>query len=141
MGPGAQSKVTTKFENCTFITGSELDAQEKKPLVQEEIRLDVATPEEVVRVMAAYRRAEVAGLPMAPEQPIVVRPEPDRPQPRRDRMTGRGMSTVVGRVRAEPLFGDCGVKFVTLAHNTIRGAAGGSLLNAEVIFKVFMIGN
>lgn len=100
-----------------------------------------ATPEEVVRVMAGYRRAEVAGLPMAPDQPIVVRPETDRPQPRRDRMTGRGMSTVVGRVRAEPLFGNCGVKFVTLTHNTIRGAAGGSLLNAEVLFKVFMIVN
>ena len=98
-----------------------------------------AKPQDVSRVLADYRRAEVAGLPTAPEQPIVVRTEPDRPQPRRDRLSGKGMSTVVGRVRAEPLFGDCGVKMVTLAHNTIRGAAGGSILNAEVLFKV--IGN
>ena len=78
----------------------------------------------------------MAGLPTAPDRPIVVRDEPDRPQPRRDRMTGRGMSAVVGRVRAEPLFGACGVKFMTLAHNTIRGAAGGSLLNAEMLVKM-----
>lgn len=94
-----------------------------------------AKPEDVVRVFSDYRCPEVGDLPMAPEQPIVVRCEADRPQPRRDRMTGKGMSTVVGRVRAEPLFGDCGVKFITLAHNTIRGAAGGSILNAEVVWK------
>ncbi len=96
-----------------------------------------ASPDDVTRVLRDYRRAEVAGLPTAPAHPIVVRAEPDRPQPRRDRMAGKGMSAVVGRVRAEPLFGDCGVKCVTLAHNTIRGAAGGSILNAEVLFKSF----
>jgi aspartate-semialdehyde dehydrogenase len=95
-----------------------------------------AAPEEAARAMAAYRHPGVAGLPSAPERPIVVRDEPDRPQPRRDRMTGRGMSAVVGRVRAEPLFGACGVKCMTLAHNTIRGAAGGSLLNAEMLVKM-----
>jgi aspartate-semialdehyde dehydrogenase len=100
-----------------------------------------ATPEDVTRTLNGYRCDEVAGLPMAPDQPVVVRAEPDRPQPRRDRMTGKGMSTVVGRVRAEPLFGDCGVKFVTLSHNTIRGAAGGSLLNAELAAKWGLIGN
>ena len=94
-----------------------------------------ATPEEVVRTLNEYRFPEVSGLPMAPEQPIVVRCELDRPQPRRDRLTGKGMSTIVGRVRAEPLFGDCGVKYITLAHNTLRGAAGGSLLNAELAAK------
>ena len=91
-----------------------------------------AKPDEVIRVMTDFHCAEVDGLPMAPDQPVVVRCEADRPQPRRDRTTGKGMSTVVGRVRAEPLFGDCGVKFMTLSHNTIRGAAGGSLLNAEL---------
>lgn len=91
-----------------------------------------ATPDDAIRVLNDYRCPDVAGLYMAPDQPVVVRCEPDRPQPRRDRMTGKGMSTVVGRVRAEPLFGNCGVKFVTLSHNTIRGAAGGSLLNAEL---------
>jgi aspartate-semialdehyde dehydrogenase len=100
-----------------------------------------ATPEEVSRTLSEYRFPEVKGLPMAPEQPIVVRSEPDRPQTRRDRLTGKGMSTVVGRVRPEPLFGSCGVKYVTLAHNTLRGAAGGSLLNAELAAKWGLIGN
>ena len=91
-----------------------------------------ASPADAVRVLNDYRCADVEGLPMAPDQPVVVRTEVDRPQTRRDRMTGKGMSTVVGRVRPEPLFGECGVKFITLSHNTIRGAAGGSLLNAEL---------
>jgi aspartate-semialdehyde dehydrogenase len=94
-----------------------------------------ATPEECIRVMREYRRDELAGLPSAPAQAIVVRDEDNRPQPRRDRMTGGGMSCVVGRVRAEPLFGKHGVKFMTLAHNTIRGAAGGSILNAEALLR------
>ena len=72
----------------------------------------------------------VRSLPSSPERVIEVRSEPDRPQPRRDRDAGRGMTTVVGRVREDPLFH---VKFVVLSHNTIRGAAGGSLLNAELL--------
>jgi aspartate-semialdehyde dehydrogenase len=92
-----------------------------------------ATPEECARVMREFQRKELVGLPSAPTQAIVVRDEADRPQPRRDRMTGSGMSCIVGRVRAEPLFGNTGVKFMTLAHNTIRGAAGGSILNAEAL--------
>ena len=99
-----------------------------------------ATPDDVIRALNEYHYAEVDGLPMAPDQPVVVRMEQDRPQTRRDRLTGKGMSTVVGRVRAEPLFGNCGVKYVTLAHNTLRGAAGGSLLNAELAAKWGLIG-
>ena len=91
------------------------------------------TPEEAVQVMRDFNCSATAGLPTAPTCPIVVRDEPDRPQPRRDRMTGNGMSCVVGRVRREHLFGDNGIKYMTLAHNTIRGAAGGSILNAEVL--------
>ncbi len=72
------------------------------------------------------------GLPSAPEEAIVYREEPDRPQPRMDRLAGSvpGMATVVGRLREDPLLH---VKFLTLGHNTIRGAAGGSLLNAELL--------
>ena len=92
-----------------------------------------ATPEDAIRAMREFHCAATAGLPMAPDCPIVVREEADRPQPRRDRMTGKGMSCVVGRVRREHLFGDNGIKYMTLAHNTIRGAAGGSILNAEVM--------
>ncbi len=69
-------------------------------------------------------------LPTAPEHPIIVRDEPDRPQPYLDRDVEKGMASVVGRLR------ECSVldyKFVVLGHNTIRGAAGGTLLNAELL--------
>lgn len=94
------------------------------------------TPEAAVQAMREYTCKDVAGLPTAPDYPIVVRDEADRPQPRRDRMTGAGMSVVVGRVRPEPLFGENGVKFMTLSHNTLRGAAGGSVLNAELLWRM-----
>jgi aspartate-semialdehyde dehydrogenase len=90
-----------------------------------------APPAEAAEVMSNFRAPLfVRTLPSAPQCVIEVRTEPDRPQPRRDRDTGSGMTTVVGRVREDPLFD---VKFVVLSHNTIRGAAGGSLLNAELI--------
>jgi aspartate-semialdehyde dehydrogenase len=69
-------------------------------------------------------------LPSAPRQPIVVREEADRPQPRYDRDEGGGMAVVVGRVRECPVLD---YKFVVLGHNTVRGAAGGSILNAELL--------
>ena len=77
------------------------------------------------------------GLPSSPDPVIQYRPEPDRPQPRLDRMTGKGMTTVVGRVRPDPLFD---FKMVVLSHNTIRGAAGGSIYNAELLYKQGFIG-
>jgi len=69
------------------------------------------------------------GLPSAPDPAIIVREEPDRPQPRLDRMAGRGMATTVGRLRPDPILD---YKMVVLGHNTIRGAAGASILNAEL---------
>ena len=89
------------------------------------------TPAEAAQVMADFQApALVQMLPSAPHCVIEVRPEADRPQPRRDRGAGRGMTTVVGRVREDPLLH---VKFVVLSHNTIRGAAGGAILNAELL--------
>ncbi|MCG8346218.1 MAG: aspartate-semialdehyde dehydrogenase [Chloroflexales bacterium] len=76
-------------------------------------------------------------LPSAPAQPVIVRAEPDRPQIRRDRNASGGMATVVGRIRPCALFD---YKFVALAHNTIRGAAGGSILNAELIVSQGYLG-
>ncbi len=88
-------------------------------------------PQEAAQAMLDYEWAEIVRtLPSSPARVIEVRSEPDRPQPRRDRDAGQGMTTVVGRVREDPLFH---VKFVVLSHNTIRGAAGGSLLNAELL--------
>jgi aspartate-semialdehyde dehydrogenase len=70
------------------------------------------------------------GLPSAPQRPIVVRSENDRPQPRLDRDEGAGMSVVVGRVRECPVLD---YKFLVLGHNTIRGAAGAAVVNAELL--------
>ncbi|MDR2203667.1 MAG: aspartate-semialdehyde dehydrogenase [Nitrososphaerota archaeon] len=68
-------------------------------------------------------------LPSAPINPIVVRHEKNRPQPRFDRDTGNGMSIVVGRIRKDPLMT---FKYMCLGHNTVRGAAGGGILSAEL---------
>jgi aspartate-semialdehyde dehydrogenase len=88
-------------------------------------------PTEAAQALAGFKAPPIVqSLPSAPPCVIEVRTEPDRPQPRKDRETGRGMTTVVGRVREDPLFH---VKFVVLSHNTIRGAAGGSILNAELL--------
>jgi aspartate-semialdehyde dehydrogenase len=68
-------------------------------------------------------------LPSAPENPIMVRNEQNRPQPRYDRNTGKGMSVVVGRIRKDPIMT---IKYMCLGHNTIRGAAGAGILSAEL---------
>jgi len=75
-------------------------------------------------------RPQELGLPSAPKHPIVVRDEPDRPQPLLDRDAERGMASTVGRIRKDAVLG---LKFVLVGHNTIRGAAGGSILNAELL--------
>lgn len=70
-------------------------------------------------------------LPSAPQPPLVIRAEANRPQPRLDRDAGQGMATIIGRLRPCAVLD---VRFVALAHNTIRGAAGGSVLNAELMY-------
>jgi aspartate-semialdehyde dehydrogenase len=90
-----------------------------------------ATPEQAVTTLRRFRSPLARlGLPSLPERPIVVRDEPDRPQPRHDRMQGNGMTVSVGRVRACPVLG---LRLVALVHNTIRGAAGLAVLNAELL--------
>jgi len=69
-------------------------------------------------------------LPSAPENPIVVRKEQNRPQPRFDRDEGKGMSVVVGRLRKDPIMT---MKYMCLGHNTIRGGAGAGILSAELM--------
>ena len=87
--------------------------------------------DEVIAVLEGFRAPpEVASLPSSPARPIVVQREPDRPQPALDRDTGNGMSITVGRVRPCPV---ADVRFVVLGHNTLRGAAGGSIHNAELL--------
>ncbi len=93
-----------------------------------ERRADVAAATEVLR---AWRGAPGVGvLPSAPATPLVVTEAENRPQARRDVHAGAGMSVVVGRVRADSVLD---LRLVALGHNTIRGAAGGSVLNAELL--------
>ncbi|MFI5181841.1 MAG: aspartate-semialdehyde dehydrogenase [Thermoanaerobaculia bacterium] len=77
-------------------------------------------------------------LTSAPQRPIVVREERDRPQPARDVEAGRGMTVTVGRLRADPVYD---VRFTLLVHNTIRGAAGAALLNAELLAATGRLAN
>lgn len=92
-----------------------------------------ATPDAAIRALSGYQPpAPARDLPSAPRPVIRYRDEADRPQPRLDRLTGNGMSTVVGRLRPDPLLT---LKFVVLSHNTIRGAAGGSIYNAELLVQ------
>jgi aspartate-semialdehyde dehydrogenase len=89
-----------------------------------------ATREEILAAWAEFRPLAGQGLPTAPEQPVEWAPQNDRPQPRLDRNRGNGMAVTVGRLRP------CGVldwKFTVLSHNTIRGAAGAAILNAELL--------
>ncbi|MGC9987575.1 MAG: aspartate-semialdehyde dehydrogenase [Terriglobales bacterium] len=90
-----------------------------------------ATAEEIIVVWNQFRaEPQKLRLPSAPDQPIVYLTAPDRPQPRFDCDLGAGMTTSVGRLRK------CNVldwKFTVLSHNTIRGAAGAALLNAELL--------
>jgi aspartate-semialdehyde dehydrogenase len=87
--------------------------------------------DEAVGVLADFRSPEgISDLPSAPEFPILVRPEPDRPQPRRDRDASDGMSVTVGSVRPCPLLD---LRLISVVHNTLRGAASGSILNAELL--------
>ena len=103
--------------------------------------ISVEHPASVEDVILALREfappARVSDLPSAPKRPIVVRDEPDRPQPRRDHNLYNGMGTTVGRVRPCPLLD---LKFTVLSHNTIRGAAGGALLNGELLVAEGLIG-
>lgn len=98
------------------------------------VSLELARPAslaEVREALASFRaEPQALGLPSAPERPVIVRDEEDRPQPYLDRDAERGMASTVGRIRACPVLD---YKFVVLGHNTIRGAAGCSILNAELL--------
>jgi aspartate-semialdehyde dehydrogenase len=92
---------------------------------------DRATPEDVAEALAGFQGLpQELRLPTAPARPIVVRTEPDRPQPRLDRDAELGMATVVGRIAPDTIFD---VKLTLLGNNMVRGAAGAALLNAELL--------
>jgi len=92
-----------------------------------------ATREEILAAWHDFAPLEGQQLPTAPEQPIEFVTAEDRPQPRLDKMRGRGMAATVGRLRPCNLLD---WKFTVLSHNTIRGAAGAALLNAELLVSL-----
>ena len=87
---------------------------------------DIAEPVDTVREAFLSYTPQIPSLPTLPDSSVHYFTEPDRPQPRLDRMRGRGMTVSVGRLRE-------GIRFIAMGHNTIRGAAGASVLNAELI--------
>jgi aspartate-semialdehyde dehydrogenase len=92
-----------------------------------------ASPEEVIAAWENYvPESQQLKLPSAPERALVYRTEQDRPQTLKDRDAGGGMTVTIGRLRRCPILT---YKFVVLGHNTIRGAAGGSVLNAELCVR------
>ena len=106
------------------------------------VSVKLARPASADEAIAALRDwqppAICAQLPSTPHELLIVRDEPDRPQPRRDRDAGDGLAWTVGKVRECPVLD---VRYVALTHNTLRGAASGALLNAELLAVQGYIGN
>jgi aspartate-semialdehyde dehydrogenase len=91
----------------------------------------IPTKEEIIKIWKGFKSVpQELDLPFAPKQPIIYLENIDRPQPRKDRDNDKGMAVTVGRLRKDNVFD---YKFVALSHNTIRGAAGGAILNAELL--------
>lgn len=93
------------------------------------------SPEEIEEIMSSYEaEPQELDLPTAPDWPIIVEKEPDRPQPRSARHAGNvpGMAVAVGRVREDPAL-ENGIRFLISGNNAIRGAAGASVVNAELM--------
>ena len=87
--------------------------------------------QDILAALAGFRGVpQERKLPSAPAQPIIYMPAQDRPQPRRDAERENGMAVFIGRLRPCPVFD---YKFIALGHNTIRGAAGAAVLNAELM--------
>ena len=86
------------------------------------------SPEEVREAFLSFD-PKLGDLPSEPAKALIVRDEVDRPQPRLDRNMGNGMSVSVGRIRE-------GIRYIAMGHNTIRGAAGASVLNAELLHSM-----
>lgn len=97
-----------------------------------------AALEELKEAFASFTELpQELGLHSAPKNPIIVRDEPDRPQPRLDRDAGNGMSITIGRIQPDKVLD---YRFVALSHNTIRGAAGAAILNAELLIATGNLG-
>ena len=95
---------------------------------------DPPTPEDIIAAWRDFRgKPQMLSLPSAPEQFITYFEEPDRPQTALDRNIGSGMGVSVGRLERDSVFD---YKFIGLSHNTLRGAAGGGVLTAELLYRL-----
>ena len=120
--------------NAPFVISAQCNRAPIRDGHTEYISVEFERKPEIGEAMAAlegfHGPPKVANLPNSPTQPICVQKEPDRAQPIRDRDAQKGMSVSVDRVRPCPVFD---VKVAVLGHNTLRGAAGGSIHNAELL--------
>ncbi len=117
--------------SCTCTRAAVLDGHTEAVFVETEKSCE---PQDVKQSMLKYsENVSIRGLPTAPPEYIYVHDDPTRPQPRLDRTMNDGMTTVVGRLRKDPVF-DNGIKYVLLSHNEKMGSAKGAVLLAE-LFK------
>jgi len=91
----------------------------------------VHTKDEIIKIWSEFKSLpQELDLPFAPKQPIIYLENENRPQPKKDRDNDKGMALTIERLRKSTVFD---FKFVALSHNTIKGAAGGGILNAELL--------
>jgi aspartate-semialdehyde dehydrogenase len=121
-------------QNANFVISASCNRVHVKDGHLESVFVKLADSPSLNEVEEAFRtfkgEPQKLKLPSAPEHPIVVRKEANRPQPRFDRDEGKGMAITVGRIRKDPLMT---LKYMCLGHNTIRGGAGAGVLSAELM--------
>ncbi len=124
----------TKIVSAPFLVSAQCNRVPVQDGHLESVRVKLkkkATVEQVIAALESFTGLpQELKLPTAPARPIIVRSEKDRPQPRLDRDAEGGMATVVGRISKDTIFD---FKLTLISHNTIRGAAGAALLNAELL--------
>lgn len=151
--PGEEEKIETEtgkilgsFQNASFVSHPVVVSAQttRVPVIDGHTEaisfdLDERPPVAAIRdALATWRpRPQQLGLPGAPACAVVLADRPDRPQPRLDADQGGGMSVTVGRIRPCPLLG---TKCIALGHNTVRGAAGTAVLNAELMQAEGLLG-
>jgi len=122
------------IESAPFLVSAQCNRVPVQDGHLESVRVKLSRPASIDDLKAVWRGfsglPQRLQLPTAPDRPIIVREEKDRPQPRLDRDAEKGMATVIGRIGRDTILD---FKFTLISHNTIRGAAGAALLNAELL--------
>ena len=124
----------SSIEPAAFLVSAQCNRVPVQDGHLESVRVRLARPATIDDVRDAWISfsgvPQELSLPSAPARPIIIKEEKDRPQPRLDRDAGEGMTTVIGRLGRDTILD---YKFTLISHNTIRGAAGAALLNAELL--------